>query len=117
MKGIAVKQNKLTRRHNKIRARISGTAARPRLSVYKSNRYMVAQLVDDEAQTTLVAGSTKEFVKEANKVSASKRLGTEIAARAKAKGISTVVFDRGGFRFIGRVAALAEGAREGGLAF
>lgn len=117
MKGIAAKQNKLTRRHNKIRARLSGTAARPRLSVYKSNRYIAAQLIDDEKQTTIVSGTTKEFVKEGNKVAASKRLGLELASRAKAKGITTVVFDRGGFRFTGRVAAVAEGAREGGLTF
>lgn len=117
MKGIAAKQDKLTRRHSKIRSRVSGTAVRPRLSVYKSNRYIAAQLIDDEAGTTLVSGTTKEFIKEKGKVSAAKRLGLELASRAKAKGISAVVFDRGGFRFIGRVAAVAEGAREGGLTF
>lgn len=117
MKGIAAKQNKLTRRHNKIRARLSGTAARPRLSVYKSNRFIVAQLIDDEKGSTLVAGSTAEFMKEGTKVKAAKRLGLELASRAKAKQISAVVFDRGGFRFAGRVAAVAEGAREGGLTF
>lgn len=117
MKGIAAKQNKLERRHSKIRARLSGTAARPRLSVYKSNRFIVAQLIDDEAGKTLVAGSTAEFMKEGTKVAAAKRLGLELASRAKAKKIEAVVFDRGGFRFAGRVAAVAEGAREGGLTF
>lgn len=117
MKGIAAKQNKLERRHRKIRARLSGTAARPRLSVYKSNRFIVAQLIDDEAGTTLVAGSTAEFMKEGTKVAAAKRLGLELASRAKEKKIEAVVFDRGGFRFAGRVAAVAEGAREGGLTF
>lgn len=104
------------RRHNRIRAKVAGTAARPRLSVYKSNRYLHAQLIDDAAGKTLVAGSTKEMPKE-KKMDGAKWLGGELAKRAKGKGIETVVFDRGGFRYTGRVAALAEAARSGGLKF
>lgn len=104
------------RRHKRIRMSVKGTAIRPRLSVYKSNRYIHAQIIDDTAGTTLVAGSTKE-VTGAKKTEAAKTLGTELAKKAKAKGIDAVVFDRGGFRYTGRVAILAEAAREGGLEF
>ncbi len=104
------------RRHNRIRAKISGTPERPRLAVFKSNRYLHAQIIDDAAGKTLVAGSTKEMGKD-KKMEASKKLGLELAKRAKAAGISAVVFDRGGFRYTGRVATLAEAAREGGLKF
>jgi len=93
-----------------------GTAARPRLSVYKSNRYIHAQIIDDTAGKTLVAGSTKE-IKGAKKVDAAEALGAELAKKAKAAGIEAVVFDRGGFRYTGRVAVLADAARKGGLAF
>lgn len=95
------------RRHNRIRAKVKGTPERPRLCVYKSNRYMEAQLIDDTLGKTLVAGKMDDAVK----------LGKDIATRAKAAGISKVVFDRGGFRYTGRVAALATSAREGGLEF
>ena len=95
------------RRHNRIRAKIQGTAARPRLCVYKSNRYIEAQLIDDVAGRTLVSG----------KMDDSEKLGVEIAKKAQAAGIKTVVFDRGGFRYTGRVAQLAEAARNGGLIF
>ncbi len=95
------------RRHKRIRAKVKGTAERPRLSVYKSNRYMEAQLIDDAAGKTLAAG----------KMDDAKKLGTEIAKLAKAKGIEAAVFDRGGFRYTGRVATLAEAARAGGLKF
>ena len=104
------------RRHSRIRARLSGTAKRPRLAVYKSNRYVHAQLVDDEKGVTLVSGSTLE-AKKGKKVDASAWLGEELAKRAKDRGISAVVFDRGGFRYTGRVAAVAEAARAGGLKF
>jgi large subunit ribosomal protein L18 len=103
------------RRHNRIRARVSGTVARPRLAVYKSNRYLHAQIIDDEAGKTIVAGSTKEVG--GKKMDAAKQLGTNLAKAAKAAGVTTVVFDRGGFRYTGRVAMLAEAAREGGLKF
>lgn len=105
----------LSRRHARIRSRISGTAARPRLSIYKSNRYMHAQIIDDEAQKTLVAGSTKDQKGDTKKMEAAVALGVELAKKAKAAGIEAVVFDRGGFRYTGRVAALAEAVRKGGL--
>lgn len=95
------------RRHNRIRAKVTGTKERPRLSIYKSNRYLEAQLIDDTAGRTLLSGKMDDAIK----------LGKDIAARAKAAGIQMVVFDRGGFRYTGRVAALAQAAREGGLKF
>lgn len=104
-----------TERHARIRARLSGTAARPRLSVYKSNRYLHAQLIDDAAGRTLLSGTTQG--KDLRKGEAAVALGAELAKAAKAAGIATVVFDRGGFRYAGRVKALADAAREGGLAF
>ncbi len=104
------------RRHNRIRAKIEGTSARPRLAVYKSNRFLHAQIIDDEAGKTLVAGSTKEMGKD-KKTDAAGKLGAELAKRAKAAGITKVVFDRGGFRYIGRIATLAAAARKAGLEF
>jgi len=104
------------RRHKRIRARIIGSSARPRLSVFKSNRFIHAQLIDDAAGKTLAAGSTREMPKK-KKTDAAVWLGEELAKRAKIKGISAVVFDRGGFRYTGRIAALAEAARKGGLNF
>ena len=116
------------RRHVRVRRKISGTADRPRLAVYRSNRHIYAQLVDDEAARTLVAASDREVrvggTKKAGgtgkaggdgKTAPSKAVGELLAARAKAAGIERVVFDRGGRLFHGRVAALAEGAREKGL--
>jgi len=130
MKGIQAKQNKLNRRHGKIRARITGTVDRPRLSVYKSNRFLEAQLIDDLKGMTLASASTREYAgkqtkgakgktkkSETTKLDASIKLGTELAARAKAKGISKVVFDRGGFRYTGRIASFADAARKAGLVF
>jgi large subunit ribosomal protein L18 len=117
MKGIAIKQEKLARRHGKIRSRVVGTAQRPRLSVYKSNKYIIAQLIDDAKGATIIAGNTKDFAKKGNKVDTAKLLGSDLATRAKAAGITAVVFDRGGFRYTGRIAALAKAAREGGLVF
>ncbi len=106
----------LKRRHNRIRAKVRGVDTRPRLAVYKSNRYLHAQIIDDEAGKTLVAGSTKEMGKD-KKTAAAQKLGVELAKRAKAAGITKVVFDRGGFRYTGRIATLAEAARKGGLEF
>ncbi len=108
------------RRHRRVRKRLSGTAARPRLNVYRSNRHVFAQVIDDVEGRTLVSCSTidKELAPQLNelkKVEAAKLVGQMVAARAKDVGIDTVVFDRGGFRFTGRVAAVAEGAREAGL--
>ena len=102
------------RRHIRIRASVKGTALRPRLAVYKSNRYLHAQLIDDEAGKTLLAGTTKGIA--AKKMEAARKLGQDLATRAKAAGITSAVFDRGGFRFTGRVATLAAAAREAGLA-
>lgn len=105
------------RRHARIRSRVVGTAARPRLAVYKSNRYLHVQIIDDAAGKTLVSGSTKDVAKKDKKMDAAKKLGVELAKRAKAAGIGEVVFDRGGFRYTGRVATLASAVREGGLKF
>ncbi|MDE2213280.1 MAG: 50S ribosomal protein L18 [Patescibacteria group bacterium] len=104
------------KRHARIRARVQGTLERPRLSVYKSNRYIHAQVIDDTAGKTIISGSTQEKPKD-KKTDAAVWLGGEIAKRAKAKDIKSVVFDRGGFRYTGRIAALAEAARKGGLTF
>ena len=95
------------RRHNRIREKVTGTPDRPRLCVYRSNRYIEAQVIDDVSGKTLVAG----------KMDDAQKLGADIAKRAQAAGISSVVFDRGGFRYTGRVAALATAARGGGLQF
>ena len=108
-----------TRRHLRVRRKISGTAERPRLCVYRSNTNLYVQVIDDVAGNTLVAASTldKEIkTKHANK-EAAKELGTLIAKKAQAKNIKTVVFDRGGYIYHGRVKALAEAAREAGLEF
>lgn len=108
------------RRHRRVRRKVSGTGLRPRLNVYRSNRHVFVQVIDDVEGRTLVSCSTidKELapqLTELKKVEAAKLVGQTVAARAKDAGIDTVVFDRGGFRFTGRVAAVAEGAREAGL--
>lgn len=108
--------NKRQRRHARVRSQISGTADRPRLSVYRSNRYITAQLIDDVANNTLAAVSSKGATGQTFTEQAASA-GKDIAAAAKKAGISSVVFDRGGFRYTGRVAAFAEGARSGGLEF
>lgn len=110
------KAEKKDRRHAKIRTRIFGTAIRPRLSVFKSNRFMYAQIIDDEAGKTLAAASSISS-KKGTKSEQAKEVGTHIATKAKAAKISKVVFDRGGFAYKGRVKNVAEGAREGGLKF
>ena len=107
------------RRHARLRKHISGTAERPRLVVTRSNRHMVAQIVDDTKGMTLASVSTlqsdfSDF--EGTKSEAAKKVGELIAEKAKAAGITAVVFDRGGNKYTGRVAAVADGAREGGLA-
>ncbi len=105
------------RRHKRVRSKISGTAERPRLSVFRSAKHIYAQLVDDVAGTTLAAASTAEKVFEnyGGNIAAAAEVGKAIAERAKEKGITSVVFDRSGYLYHGRVKALAEGAREGGL--
>lgn len=115
MEKALAKQQGRKSRHARIRARVVGSAERPRLAVYKSNRYLHAQIIDDTVGKTLVAGSTKDVAAQAKKMDAAKKLGLELAKQAKAAGITAVVFDRGGFRYTGRVATLAEAAREGGL--
>ena len=106
-------------RHVRVRGKISGTPECPRLNVFRSNANIYAQIIDDVNGVTLVAASTLEagFEGAAGNCEAAKKVGIVLAERAKAKGIDQVVFDRGGYLYHGRVAALAEGAREGGLEF
>ena len=107
------------KRHNRVRGKISGTAERPRLCVFRSESNIYAQIIDDVAGNTLVAASSVEKGFEGNggNVEAAKKIGAAIAERALQKGIEEVVFDRGGYIYHGRIKALAEGAREGGLKF
>ena len=110
------------KKHMKIRNRFSGTAERPRLAVFRSNNHMYAQIIDDTVGNTLVSASTlekeiKAELEKTNKVDAAAYLGTVTAKRAIEKGIKEVVFDRGGFIYQGKVAALADAAREAGLEF
>ncbi len=107
-----------TRRHNRLRKKITGTAERPRLVVNRSTRHVFVQLVDDTSSRTLASASTMEAdLRESaeDKTAKATRVGELLAERAKAVGVETVVFDRGGNRYAGRVAAIADGAREGGL--
>ena len=107
------------KRHKRVRAKISGTPERPRLNVFRSNTNIYAQVIDDVTGKTLVSASSleKAFECDGTKTDAAKKVGQVVAERAKAAGISEVVFDRGGYVYHGRVKALAEGAREGGLQF
>ena len=107
------------KRHNRVRGKISGTPERPRLNVFRSETNIYAQIIDDVNGVTLVSANTLEkgFEGATGNAEAAKKVGTVLAERAKAKGIEEVVFDRGGYVYHGRVAALAEGAREGGLKF
>ena len=108
-----------TRRHARVRTKVSGTAERPRLCVYRSNTNLYAQIIDDVAGITLVAASTldKEVKTKKSNIEAAKEVGALIAKKAAEKNIKTVVYDRGGYIFHGVVKALAEAAREGGLEF
>ena len=110
------------RRHVRVRKNLMGTAERPRLNVFRSISAIYAQVIDDQAGHTLLAASTmdrelREKLKGLKKSEQAKLVGQTLAERAKSKGIQTVVFDRGGYRYIGRVKAFADGAREGGLQF
>ena len=107
------------KKHRRLRNRISGTASTPRLAVFRSNNHMYAQIIDDTVGKTLVSASTvqKEVKAELEKTNAAAHLGTVIAKRAIEKGITTVVFDRGGFIYQGKIQALADAAREAGLNF
>ena len=104
------------RRHKKVRAKIEGNSARPRLSVFRSNRGMFIQIIDDRDGKTLVSASSSEVTAK-TKTEAALALGKLIATKAKDKKIEAIVFDRGAYRYHGRVKAVAEGAREGGLKF
>lgn len=104
------------RRHRRIRAKVSGTKERPRLAIFKSLRYLSAQLIDDTKGVTLAASSDMS-IKASTKTERARLAGEALAKSAKEKGISAVVFDRGGFIYTGRVRAFAEGARAGGLVF
>lgn len=103
------------RRHSRIRAKVKGTAERPRLALFKSNRFLSVQVIDDGAGATLVAAHGREFGGSLG--AQAKAVGKAIAERAHAKGISAVVFDRGGYQYAAQVKALADAAREGGLTF
>jgi len=109
------------RRHRRVRKKIHGTAERPRLAVFRSNKHLTLQVIDDDSGRTLAAVSSTEADQRSlgsgATVEAARRLGTVLAERAKAAGVTTVVFDRGGFMYHGRVAAVAEAAREAGLEF
>ena len=116
------RQEVRVKKHKRMRNRFSGTPERPRLAVFRSNNHMYAQIIDDTVGHTLVAASTVEKdvrseLEKTNNVDAASYLGTVIAKRAIEKGIDTVVFDRGGYLYHGKVAALAEAAREAGLKF
>ncbi len=116
------RQEVRVKKHRRMRNRLSGTAERPRLAVFRSNNHMYAQIIDDTVGNTLVAASTleksvKAELEKTNNVDAAAYLGTVIAKRAIEKGIKTVVFDRGGYIYQGKVAALADAAREAGLEF
>ena len=116
------RQKVRVKKHKRMRNHLSGTAQKPRLAVFRSNNHMYAQIIDDTVGNTLVAASTvegevKSQLEKTNNVDAAAYLGTVIAKRAIEKGIDTVVFDRGGFIYHGKIAALADAAREAGLKF
>jgi large subunit ribosomal protein L18 len=115
---VLTKPQRRLRRRRRVRARIRGNAERPRLSVYRSNRGVFAQLIDDDAGRTVASASwTEPELRKLGSMEQAKRAGELLAERAKGAGVESCVFDRGGYRFHGRVAAIAEGAREGGLKF
>ena len=112
----ATKRRARVRRHARVRKHVSGTAAVPRLAVYRSNRHVYAQLIDDVASRTIAAASDGDVKAEGDKTARAKAVGALLAKRASDAGIERAIFDRGGRLYHGRVAALADGAREGGLA-
>ena len=115
---VKTKQTSRLRRRRRVRAKVRGSAERPRLAVFRSNRGIFAQLIDDDAGVTLAAVNWIEAdLRSLKPMEQAKRAGELLAERAKAAGVETAVFDRGGYRYHGRVQALAEGAREGGLTF
>ena len=116
MSSLTVREARL-RRHRRVRGKITGSAERPRLMVYRSNRGIFAQLIDDDSGKTLASASWLGLKHKGDKTSQATEVGKALAAAAKKAGIETVVFDRAGYLYHGRVKALAEGAREGGLSF
>ena len=115
---VATRPAKRLKRRRRVRAKVTGTAERPRISVFRSNRGVFAQLIDDESGRTLAAVNwTEDELKSLKRMEQASKAGQLLAERAKAAGIETAVFDRGGYQYHGRVRALAEGAREGGLIF
>lgn len=115
MNKVKAKKLRVERRHRRVRAKISGTAARPRLSVYRSLSHIYAQLIDDAKGVTLASVKDTDIKGGKNKTEQALAVGRLIAEKAQAKKISQAVFDRGAFKYTGRVKALADGAREGGL--
>jgi large subunit ribosomal protein L18 len=115
---VATRPAKRLKRRRRVRAKVTGTAERPRISVFRSNRGVFVQLIDDDSGRTLAAVNwTEADLRSLGTMEQAKRAGELLAQRAKEAGVETCVFDRGGYQYHGRVAALAEGAREGGLAF
>jgi large subunit ribosomal protein L18 len=115
---LTTKPRMRLKRRRRVRAKVHGSAERPRISVFRSNRGVFAQLIDDDAGRTLASVSwTEDQLKALPRLDQARRAGTTLAERAKAAGVDRAVFDRGGYRYHGRVKALAEGAREGGLEF
>ncbi len=115
---VMTRQERRLRRRRRVRAKVRGSAARPRLSVFRSNRGLFVQLIDDDAARTLAAVSwTEPEMRKLKATEQAKRAGELIAARAKEAGIEACVFDRGGYQYHGRIKALADSAREGGLSF
>ena len=112
-----IKNERQDRRHGRVRAKVNGSALRPRLSVFRSNRGMFLQLINDETSQTLVSARTQEVTTAGQKAEKAFELGKLLAEKAKAKNIASVVFDRGCYKYHGRVKAVADGAREGGLQF
>ncbi len=113
------RQDARSRRHSRVRKRVRGTATRPRLAVYRSNRYIYAQVIDDVDGRTLAAASSQEtdIRSDSLNIGTATKVGSLVASRAKDVGVSAVVFDRGGFKFHGKIKALADAAREEGLEF
>lgn len=112
-----LKTAKRNRRHARVRSVVSGSEVRPRLSVFRSGKHIYAQLIDDKTGRTLASASSKDLKSKAKKTDVATEVGKLISQKAKENKIETVVFDRGGYRYHGRVKALADGAREGGLKF
>ena len=115
---VATAPQRRLKRRRRVRSKVHGTAERPRISVFRSNRGIFAQLIDDEAGRTLAsAGWTEPELRELGPMEQAQRVGALLAERAKTAGVESAVFDRGGYKYHGRVKALADGAREGGLVF